>query len=29
VLGIDASSVRGRLHRAHTTLRELLGGPDE
>jgi RNA polymerase sigma factor (sigma-70 family) len=29
VLGIDASSVRGRLHRAHATLRELLGGPDE
>ena len=29
LLGIDASSVRGRLHRAHVTLRELLGGPDE
>lgn len=29
VLGIDASSVRGRLHRAHATLRELLGGRDE
>ena len=29
MLGIDASSVRGRLHRAHATLRELLGGIDE
>jgi RNA polymerase sigma factor (sigma-70 family) len=29
VLGIEASSVRGRLHRAHATLRELLGGIDE
>jgi RNA polymerase sigma-70 factor (ECF subfamily) len=29
VLGIDASSVRGRLHRAHATLRVLLGGIDE
>ena len=29
VLGIDPSSVRGRLHRAHATLRELLGGLDE
>jgi RNA polymerase sigma factor (sigma-70 family) len=29
VLGIDASSVRGRLHRAHATLREHLGGRDE
>ena len=29
VLGIDPSSVRGRLHRAHATLRDLLGGTDE
>ena len=29
VLGIDASSVRGRLHRGRATLRELLGEPDE
>lgn len=29
LLGIDASSVRGRLHRAHATLRERLGGPYE
>jgi RNA polymerase sigma-70 factor, ECF subfamily len=28
VLGIEASSVRGRLHRAHATLRQLLGGID-
>jgi RNA polymerase sigma-70 factor (ECF subfamily) len=28
-LRIDASSVRGRLHRARATLRELLGGLDE
>lgn len=28
VLGIDAASVRGRLHRARATLRELLGGSD-
>ena len=28
VLGIEPSSVRGRLHRAHATLRELLGGID-
>jgi DNA-directed RNA polymerase specialized sigma24 family protein len=29
VLGIDASSVRGRLHRGRTSLRELLGEPYE
>ena len=29
VLGIDASSVRGRLHRGRTSMRDLLGGPDE
>ena len=29
VLGIDASSVRGRLHRGRASLRELLGEPDE
>ena len=29
VLGIDASSVRGRLHRGRTSLRELLGDADE
>lgn len=29
VLGIEPSSVRGRLHRAHATLRELLGGIDD
>jgi RNA polymerase sigma-70 factor (ECF subfamily) len=29
VLGIDASSVRGRLHRGRTALREVLGEPDE
>jgi RNA polymerase sigma factor (sigma-70 family) len=29
VLGIDASSVRGRLHRGRASLRELLGGTDE
>jgi len=28
VLGIDASSVRGRVHRARSTLRERFGGPD-
>jgi RNA polymerase sigma factor (sigma-70 family) len=28
VLGIEATSLRGRLHRAHATLRELLGGID-
>ncbi|GIU98553.1 MAG: RNA polymerase subunit sigma-24 [Actinomycetota bacterium] len=28
VLGIDAASVRGRLHRARRTLRERCGGPD-
>jgi RNA polymerase sigma factor (sigma-70 family) len=28
VLGIEASSIRARLHRAHATLRELLGGID-
>ena len=28
VLGIEASSVRGRLHRAHATLRARLGGID-
>jgi RNA polymerase sigma factor (sigma-70 family) len=28
VLGIEASSIRVRLHRAHATLRELLGGID-
>jgi RNA polymerase sigma-70 factor (ECF subfamily) len=29
VLGIDASSVRGRLHRGRASLRELLGDADE
>jgi RNA polymerase sigma factor (sigma-70 family) len=29
VLGIDASSVRGRLHRGRASLRELLGDRDE
>jgi RNA polymerase sigma-70 factor, ECF subfamily len=29
VLGIDASSVRGRLHRGRASLREMLGEPDE
>jgi RNA polymerase sigma-70 factor, ECF subfamily len=29
VLGIDASSVRGRLHRARVSLRDRLGDPDE
>lgn len=29
VLGIDASSVRGRLHRARASLRELLGDRDD
>lgn len=29
VLGIDASSVRGRLHRGRASLRERLGGTDE
>ena len=29
VLGIDASSVRGRLHRGRASLRELLGDVDE
>jgi RNA polymerase sigma factor (sigma-70 family) len=29
VLGIEASSIRVRLHRAHAALRELLGGIDE
>jgi RNA polymerase sigma-70 factor (ECF subfamily) len=29
VLGIDASSVRGRLHRARATLRDQLGDRDE
>jgi RNA polymerase sigma-70 factor, ECF subfamily len=29
VLGIDGSSVRGRLHRGRTSLRELLGDADE
>ncbi len=29
VLGIDASSVRGRLHRARSSLRRLLGDRDE
>ena len=29
VLGIDASSVRGRLHRARASLRNLLGARDE
>ncbi|HLA93241.1 MAG TPA: sigma factor-like helix-turn-helix DNA-binding protein, partial [Actinomycetota bacterium] len=29
VLGIDASSVRGRLHRGRASLRDLLGDPDE
>jgi RNA polymerase sigma factor (sigma-70 family) len=29
VLGIDASSVRGRLHRAHASLRNLLGANNE
>lgn len=28
LLGIDAASVRGRLHRARRTLRERHGGPD-
>src|SRR5262245_10398349 len=29
LLGIEPSSVRGRLHRAHATLRDLLGGIDD
>jgi RNA polymerase sigma factor (sigma-70 family) len=29
VLGIDASSVRGRLHRGRASLRRILGDPDE
>ena len=29
VLGIDASSVRGRLHRGRASLRDQLGDPDE
>jgi RNA polymerase sigma factor (sigma-70 family) len=29
VLGIDASSVRGRLHRGRASLRQMLGDPDE
>ena len=29
LIGIDASSVRGRLHRARAALRESLGGTDE
>jgi RNA polymerase sigma-70 factor (ECF subfamily) len=29
ILGIDAASVRGRLHRARTSLRQRIGGLDE